>query len=432
MVSIIRTIFVPGLMTNGFWKKRHALHFLQKYADVNNQVYIFMWKNKLLVCMLSLLLGWNLPATGQDSIRFSLLTCAPGPEIYALFGHTAIRYENFDRKIDLVFNYGMFSFNTPNFIMRFVKGETDYQLGIVPFRYFEAEYALRGSDVYQQELNLTQTEKEDLLHRLERSYLPENRTYRYNYFYDNCTTRARDRIEQSIAGQVVYGDSLNGRTYRSVVHEFTSGAEWSEFGIDLCLGKEADEDITQRQQMFSPFYMKHYASQARIVDAEGKTRPLVLAETKIVQGEPVEEVPEFPLSPMACASLFLLLCVLMAWGQWKTAKAYWGWTAFLLLLQGVAGCIIAFLFFFSIHPTVGSNWMLMWLNPLPLCYLPVLVYREIKGEKDYYHWVNLVYLTLFIAIVPLCGQKINLTVLPLALGLLVNSAAYVLVWKKKQ
>ena len=104
MVSIIRTIFVPGLMTNGFWKKRHALHFLQKYADVNNQVYIFMWKNKLLVCMLSLLLGWNLPATGQDSIRFSLLTCAPGPEIYALFGHTAIRYENFDRKIDLVFN----------------------------------------------------------------------------------------------------------------------------------------------------------------------------------------------------------------------------------------------------------------------------------------------------------------------------------------
>ena len=96
--------------------------------------------------MLSLLLGWNLPATGQDSIRFSLLTCAPGPEIYALFGHTAIRYENFDRKIDLVFNYGMFSFNTPNFIMRFVKGETDYQLGIVPFRYFEAEYALRGQD----------------------------------------------------------------------------------------------------------------------------------------------------------------------------------------------------------------------------------------------------------------------------------------------
>lgn len=391
-----------------------------------------MWKNKILICMLSLLLGWNSPAAGQDSIRFSLLTCAPGQEIYALFGHTAIRYENLDRKIDLVFNYGMFSFNTPNFIMRFVKGETDYQLGIVPFKYFEAEYALRGSDVYQQELNLTQTEKEDLLHRLERNYLPENRTYRYNYFYDNCTTRARDRIEQSIAGQVVYGDSLADRTYRSVVHEFTSGSWWSEFGIDLCLGKEADEEITRRQQMFSPFYMKHYASQAYIVDAYGKTRPLVLAESKIVKGEPVEDVPGFPLSPMTCASLFLLLCVLMAWMQWKVSAVYWGWAAFLLLLQGMAGCIIAFLFFFSLHPTVGSNWMLMWLNPLPLCYLPVLVYREMKGKKDYYHWVNLAYLTLFIAIVPFCGQKINLTVLPLALGLLVNSAAYILVWKKKK
>ena len=93
--------------------------------------------------------------TESDSIRISLLTCAPGNEIYSLFGHTALRYENLTKQEDWVFNYGLFSFNTPNFVMRFVKGETDYQLGLIQYPYFEGEYAMRGSSVYEQELNLT-------------------------------------------------------------------------------------------------------------------------------------------------------------------------------------------------------------------------------------------------------------------------------------
>ena len=99
----------------------------------------------------------------QDSIRISLVTCAPGSEIYALFGHSAIRYENPAKQEDWVFNYGMFSFKDPNFVFRFVKGETDYQLGVIPYPYFEAEYAMRGSSVYQQELNLTEAEKVKLI-----------------------------------------------------------------------------------------------------------------------------------------------------------------------------------------------------------------------------------------------------------------------------
>ena len=112
----------------------------------------------------------------RDSIQLSLVTCAPGNEIYALFGHTAIRYQNFTQGVDLVFNYGMFSFSTPHFVYRFVKGETDYQLGISPYSYFEAEYAMRGSSVWQQTLNLTYDEKVRLLGLLEENYRPENRT----------------------------------------------------------------------------------------------------------------------------------------------------------------------------------------------------------------------------------------------------------------
>ena len=390
-----------------------------------------MSRLKYFVFCLFMGVAFSVQSQSTDSIRFSLLTCAPGTEIYSLFGHTAIRYENYTRRIDVAFNYGMFSFNTPNFIFRFVAGETDYQLGITPYSYFEAEYAMRGSSVYQQVLNLTQSEKERLLTILENNYLPENRIYRYNYFYDNCTTRARDKIEECIEGKVVYPDSLSGKSYRSIVHEFTAGSPWNEFGIDLCLGAEADKEINKRQQMFSPFYMKYYASNAYIVDAGGTRRPLILDETKIVDVEPEEVQPGFILSPLMCGALFLALCVVMAWGQWKTQRIWWGWDIVLYGLQGLAGCIIAFLFFFSVHPTVGSNWLLILFNPIPLLYLPFMVYKAVKRKKDYYHVGNMVYLTLFITVLPFCGQEFNLTVLPLALGLLVTSASYVLVWNKR-
>ena len=391
----------------------------------------FMSRLKYFIFCLFMGVAFSVQSQSTDSIRFSLLTCAPGTEIYSLFGHTAIRYENYTRRIDVAFNYGMFSFNTPNFIFRFVAGETDYQLGITPYSYFEAEYAMRGSSVYQQVLNLTQSEKERLLTILENNYLPENRIYRYNYFYDNCTTRARDKIEECIEGKVVYPDSLSGKSYRSIVHEFTAGSPWDEFGIDLCLGAEADKEINKRQQMFSPFYMKYYASNAYIVDAGGTRRPLILDETKIVDVEPEEVQPGFILSPLMCGALFLALCVVMAWGQWKTQRIWWGWDIVLYGLQGLAGCIIAFLFFFSVHPTVGSNWLLILFNPIPLLYLPFMVYKAVKRKKDYYHVGNMVYLTLFITILPFCGQEFNLTALPLALGLLVTSASHVLVWNKK-
>lgn len=391
----------------------------------------FMSRLKYFIFCLFMGVAFSVQSQSTDSIRFSLLTCAPGTEIYSLFGHTAIRYENYTRRIDVVFNYGMFSFNTPNFIFRFVAGETDYQLGITPYSYFEAEYAMRGSSVYQQVLNLTQSEKERLLTILENNYLPENRIYRYNYFYDNCTTRARDKIEECIEGKVVYPDSLSGKSYRSIVHEFTAGSPWDEFGIDLCLGAEADKEINKRQQMFSPFYMKYYASNAYIVDAGGTRRPLILDETKIVDVEPDEVQPGFVLSPLMCGALFLALCVVVAWGQWKTQRIWWGWDIVLYGLQGLAGCIIAFLFFFSVHPTVGSNWLLILFNPIPLLYLPFMVYKAVKRKKDYCHVGNMVYLTLFITILPFCGQEFNLTVLPLALGLLVTSASHVLVWNKK-
>lgn len=368
-------------------------------------------------------------AETMDSVRVSLLTCAPGAEIYALFGHSAIRYENPEKGQDWVFNYGMFNFREPNFVMRFVKGETDYQLGVVPFRYFEAEYAMRGSSVYQQVLNLSDSEKVALIRLLEENYLPANRVYRYNYFYDNCTTRARDKIEESISGKVVYPENEKTLSYRDILHEFTAGSEWSEFGIDLCLGSEADEPIDERKQMFAPFYMLEAARGAMIHRADTIV-PLIREESKIVDAE-LEDEPAFPLSPMTCALLLLAVTiVLTVWGVRK-GRPCLVWNALLFALQGLGGCIVAFLFFFSVHPTVGSNWMLMLFNPIPLLYLPFMVYKSVKRKKDPYHWLNTACLTSFILLMPVLPQEFNATVLPLALSLLVVSVGhlYMYYWK---
>ena len=368
----------------------------------------------------ALLPMWSSP---MDSVRISLLTCAPGSEIYALFGHSAIRYENPEKDQDWVFNYGMFSFKEPNFVMRFVKGETDYQLGVVPFRYFETEYALRGSSVYQQVLNLTDEEKVKLISLLEENYLPSNRVYRYNYFYDNCTTRARDKVEESIQGKVVYPETEKEVSFRDIIHEFTAGSEWGEFGIDLCLGSEADEPIDERKQMFAPFYMMEAARGAMIHRADTVV-PLVLEEFKVVDAV-LEAEPAFPLSPMTCAmGLLVATAFVVGWGIRK-GRPCLAWNVLMFFLQGLGGCIVAFLFFFSLHPTVGSNWLLMLFHPLALFYLPIMIYRGIKGKKDPYHWLNVVLLTSFMILMLFISQEFNLTVLPLALSLLLVSVGHI-------
>ena len=381
----------------------------------------------LLVFMLGML---SVRAASLDSVRISLLTCEPGSEIYALFGHSAIRYENPAKQEDWVFNYGMFSFKDPNFVMRFVKGETDYQLGVVPFRYFEAEYGMRGSSVYQQELNLTNAEKEKLAGLLFENYLPANRVYRYNYFYDNCTTRARDKIEESIQGKVVYPVSDRVVSYRDILHEFTAGSEWSEFGIDLCLGSEADEPIDERKQMFAPFYMLA-AARGAVIHRTDTMMPFVRKETKIVDAV-LEDEPAFPLSPMACVLLLLAVTVIIVGRGLYKGRQCLAWNVVMFLLQGLGGCIIAFLFFFSLHPTVGSNWLLILFNPLPLIYLPWLIGRGIKRQKDPYHVYNAVVLTSFILLMPFLPQEFNLTVLPLALNLLLLSVGHLCLYYRKR
>ena len=365
------------------------------------------------------------PAT-EDSIRFSLLTCGAGEEIYSLFGHTAIRYENFTRGIDAVFNYGIFSFNTPNFILRFTLGETDYQLGVTSYKQFAYEYTWTGRDVWQQTLNLNAEEKKKLLALLEENYLPQNRIYRYNFFYDNCATRPRDQIERAVQGTLEYADDMTsfqtGISFRDIVHQYTIGHSWARFGIDLCLGSQADKDITRRQMMFAPFYLKDFLAKAQLKNAQGMERPLVFSEDHIIQSPQQTSTEEAPSPLQTAFLLFTIVTIVTAYGIYRR-KSLWLLDLLLFLAAGVAGCILAFLASFSQHPAVSPNYLLFLFHPLHLLCLPWMIKRIRKKEKSIYMWANIIVLTFFILLWGIIPQEFNLAVLPLALSLWIRSAS---------
>lgn len=365
------------------------------------------------------------PAT-EDSIRFSLLTCGAGEEIYSLFGHTAIRYENFTRGIDAVFNYGIFSFNTPNFILRFTLGETDYQLGVTSYKQFAYEYTWTGRDVWQQTLNLNAEEKKKLLALLEENYLPQNRIYRYNFFYDNCATRPRDQIERAVQGTLEYVDDMTsfqtGISFRDIVHQYTIGHSWARFGIDLCLGSQADKDISRRQMMFAPFYLKDFLAKAQLKNAQGMERPLVSSEDHIIQSPQQTSTEEAPSPLQTAFLLFTIVTIVTAYGIYRR-KSLWLLDLLLFLAAGVAGCILAFLASFSQHPAVSPNYLLFLFHPLHLLCLPWMIKRVRKKEKSIYMWANITVLTFFILLWGIIPQEFNLAVLPLALSLWIRSAS---------
>lgn len=328
--------------------------------------------------------GKDFNAEYFDSVEVSLLTCQPHDEVYSLYGHTALRWHDLHNEAeeDLTFNYGVFNFKAPFFIARFVFGLTDYELGTYPYKYFLEEYRRFGSMVTEQVLNLTSEEKGLLYAALRKNLQPENRIYRYNYFYNNCTTKARDIIEECIKGKVEYtGREDYAPSYRSMIHDMTKNNPWSRFGNDLLLGIKADQKTTIRQQEFLPGNLLYDFDHARIY-ANGQYRPLV-KESRIAVPAGVQVVQEgFPLTPLTCWLIMLAIGIVIFIIEWRQKQVFWIWDVTLMILTGTIGIVLT-LMLFSQHPTVSLNLQILLCNPLPWFYL----WPVIKGRQTrYWQW----------------------------------------------
>lgn len=321
----------------------------------------------------------NYAGTPADSIRVSLLTCSPHDEIYSLYGHTAIRYEDKASKTDIVVNYGMFSFKKPFFVARFVLGLTDYEMGIQDFNDFCYEYQYFGSQVTQQEINLTPEEKGQLLKALQDNYA-NARVYRYNYFYNNCTTKARDIILKSVNGKIEYKNGIDKSvSFRDLIHGCNANYSWASFGNDLLLGFKADMQTTREEQQFLPDNLMRDFDQAKIVSADGSSRPLVKNTEIIVRGNDYAIAGKTKVTPQFVFITLLILIAAIVVAEFKTKKRFLWLDITLLLASGLAGLIL-FVMLFSEHPTTSTNLQIFILCPLNL-YWAIYIIKNKRNER---------------------------------------------------
>ena len=317
-----------------------------------------------------------------DSIEVSLLTCSPHEEIYSLYGHSALRWHDLHQEgpragEDLAFNWGIFNFDKPFFVARFVFGLTDYELGVIPYKAFCAYYEQWGSSVTEQVLNLTNEEKQKIKEALANNLLPENRIYRYNFFYDNCSTRPRDIVEKCINGKVEYAQRTDYTpSYREMVGYCTRNHPWATFGNDILLGIKADWDTDLRQQEFLPGNLLYDFDRAQIY-SDGTYRQLV-SERRMAVNPGVQIIEEdFPLTPIQCALILLATTIGISIFDWKRKKRSVWFDSILFLMQGLAGCVL-FVRLFSQHPTTSTNLQILLLNPLALGFIPAVIRKKNK------------------------------------------------------
>ena len=373
-------------------------------------------------------LTYFLPARAQefsDSLRISLLTCSPGPDAYERFGHTGLRIQDQrNPQLDVTFHYGVFSFNTPHFVYRFVKGETDYQLGAVYTQSFIEEYRQRGLGMTEQWLRLDSAQAQDMLQRLLINYRPENRTYRYSYFFDNCATRPYRLINASVGNTLRYDTAwVKDITLREMVQEKTHRNNWLDFGIALAVAARADQRAWFEEQMFLPDYLSLAVGNAKIEKSTASNRwhvPFVTeSDTLLTMRPDIEAKIAAPdrIAPNTVFGIVLLIALVISAWEWHKKKDAEQkrlpvkvpvvaniFDTMLLLAAGLAGCIVWFLNFFSLHPAVDSNLNCFWLLPTHVIMAVLIWFNSLKKWNSIYFGITFALIIAYVILDWIIGQ----------------------------
>ncbi|NHE57053.1 Lnb N-terminal periplasmic domain-containing protein [Cyclobacterium plantarum] len=315
---------------------------------------------------LFLLLVSAIPSQAQQ-YKISLITCDPGDELYSTFGHSAIRIRELDSGQDLVFNYGTFDFNTPFFYVKFVRRTLDYQLSLTTTEQFLYEYNYFKRNVREQELNLSNNQAKAIVAFLQENYRPENRKYRYDFFFDNCSTRIREMMETVLGSSLKWNLKAEGpeKSFRNLIDEYVYPLPWSDLGIDLALGAVIDRKADETEKMFLPDYLEAAFESASII-GDGPERPLVS------QNNTVYEFPEdgsqnwSVFNPYMVFWALAIATVLLTFLGFKRKRLYLGFDIGLFTVLGLLGLLLVFLWFFTEHSQTKNNWNIFWAFPLHL------------------------------------------------------------------
>lgn len=294
------------------------------------------------------------------NLRISLLTCSPGTELYSTFGHSALRVIDQSTNTDIVFNYGTFDFDDPHFYEKFIRGKLLYFVSISSFSDFMLEYQYEGRGVTEQVINLSCEEKQSLLNALNENAKEENKYYKYDFVYDNCTTRLRDMVFKESKDPVATKDIRpeENSTFRNLIHEYLDkGKEyWSKLGIDILLGMPLDKKINNSESMFLPDYLMEGFDSTTIGSKKLVSEKITLLNPAVHPSKTVW------FSPMVVFSIIFLIIIVLT--CLKTTGQFFKYFDFILFfLTGALGILLLFMWFGTDHPTCKYNMNLLWAFP---------------------------------------------------------------------
>lgn len=365
---------------------------------------------------------------GQDSSRLqiSLLTCSPGEELYSTFGHSAFRIVdsskvNFNGSFDdVVYNYGTFYFDEPGFYMKFMRGKLNYYLSTDNFQNFVASYQQEKRGIIEQVLNLTGEEKLRIKNFLAKNMEPQNRAYKYDFFFDNCTSRLKDIIKREKDSSFCKRPVMPvGTTFREAIHHYLRSGKkyWSELAIDILLGEPCDAQMTPEQMHFLPDMLMMSLDDH---DHEHSDNRLILSEKKLYDYTP-EKNNNVIFTPWAVFSLILgIVVVLSLMKNYRVKYILNSVDSIFFFLVGLLGIILVLMWFGTDHIMTKKNFNLLWALPTHAI-VAFFVGSNKKWVRVYFGFTAALMILLLVSW-SFLPQQLNMGLIPVVLLLLLRSA----------
>jgi hypothetical protein len=352
----------------------------------------------------------------SDQAEISVLTLGPFQrEVYSAFGHSGIRVYDPVLGIDDAYNWGVFDFDQPNFYMNFVRGRNYYMLGIYPYDRFRDYYISHNRYVHEQKLNLTSQQKQRLYEYLLWNAQPENRSYRYFYFTDNCATRIRDVMITVFGDSVKFDDSHIKTAYsiRDLTNLYLKHQPWGDLGLDLGMGLPTDKKATPFEYMFLPDYIEYAFDNASL-----NSKPIVKEKISVYESRE-EEYPISVLHPMIVFILIAIISIFLSVWDFKRRKLSTWFDALLFGIVGFVGILLLLMWSSTDHKTAAYNFNLLWALPTHLVVIVAFI-KNPRWLKPYFLITGIIG-ALLLVLWPVLPQTLNYFLIPLIIALCVRA-----------
>lgn len=308
---------------------------------------------KSIKIFLSLFIFFVLPAKVfsqvklSDKAKITLLTCGSGEELYSIYGHTAIRVHDPEHRLDIVYNYGTFDFSAPNFYSKFIKGDLQYFVSASSYQDFVYQYIYYNRSVYEQILNLTDEEKQNIATKLDKTLSSEEKYYTYKFIDRNCTTMVADLINDNISEKISTKTKNSGKTYRKILYAYLDNNFYENLGINLLFGSKTD---LLSDKLFLPVELLEGIENTTVHGKPLSTRTITVFE-KQKNGKTYSLWNNF----------YTFLAVMLGIAVFSSRKVVY--TAF-LVISGLLGLLFIILGFYSFHQELLNNYNVLLFNPL--------------------------------------------------------------------